>query len=200
MKNAEIVRALPQLKSLKIDLRIVEGQIKSLTKQREQLQDEIKILDSVDDVIDGIAVCIVDDANIYGKEYKIEAADRAIERSAEVYPNAHTSKDGVAKDWGLKLHGPSKPFGGFEEIFLGSDWPYKDAIEVARRWVTRNEVPSEEQQELHRTRHALDPEGRATKRRRLAFEAAWLAGHKQLAENILLGRVRPRTKTEGLSP
>jgi len=190
VKNAEIVRALPQLKSLKYELEATEAQIKGLEKQRDQLRYETNVLSMVTEIIDGIAVNATqgegEGYNIYGKGYQIGAADRAIERSAEVYPNAHTSEKGVAKDWGLKLYGPRKPFDGLDEKFLNTDWPYRDAVEVARRWVVYGEVPNKEQQELIRTRHKLDPEGRATKRRRLAFEAAWLAGHKQLAENILL--------------
>jgi hypothetical protein len=192
--NDEIVKALPQLKDLKIDLRIVDDQIKGLLKQREQLQDEIRTLNQVTDIIDGIAVCASrggdESRTIYGKMYRIGAADHAIERSAEVYPNAHTSEKGVAKDWGIKLYGPRKEFGGLAENFLGTSWGFKDAVEVVQRWVTRGEVPSPTQQELLCTRHKLDPQGRAPKRRRDAFEAAWLAGHKDLAKEILLGRAK----------
>ena len=200
MKNHEIVRAWPKLKSLKLDLEIVDDQIKRLQAQHAQLHREIRILGEVTDVIDGIAVAVDEGINRYGKEYKINAVDRDLERNAEVYPNAKSSESvgdvGIAKDWGVKLYGPRKPYGGFDEKWLLTGWPYKDAIDVAKRWVTHGEVPSEDQRQLIYARHRLDPTGRATKRRREAFEAAWLADHKQLAEDILLSRVKCNAKVK----
>jgi hypothetical protein len=191
MKNHEIVRALPKLKTLRLDLETLKDQIMRLQKQSLQLQGEVGVLGEVTDVIDGIAVRVDTEPNIYGKVYKIAAVGSDIERQADVYPNANTSVGGVAKDWGLKLYGPRKAFGGFEEQWLMTGWAYRDAVEVAQRWMARGEVPTEQQKQLALARHRLDPEGRATKRRREAFEAAWLADHKQLAEEILLGWVRP---------
>lgn len=191
MKNHEIVRALPKLKTLKLDLEILKDQIMRLQKQSMQLQGEVGILGEVTDVIDGIAVRVDAEPNIYGKNYQIAAVGRDIERQAEVYPNANTSVGGVAKDWGLKLFGPRKAYGGFEEQWLLTGWAFRDAVEVAQRWVTRSEVPTEQQRQLAYARHRFDPEGRATKRRRAAFEAAWLAGHEELAKEILVGRVKP---------
>lgn len=191
MKNHEIVRVLPKLKALKLDLEILKDQIMRLQKQSLQLQGEVADLSGVTDVIDGIAVRVDTTPNIYGKIYQVAAVGSDIERQADVYPNANTSVEGVAKDWGLKLLGPRKAYGGFEEQWLMTGWAYRDAVEVARRWMAHGEVPTEQQKQLALARHRLDPDGRATKRRREAFEAAWLADHKQLAEEILLGRVRP---------
>jgi hypothetical protein len=39
-------------------------------------------------------------------------------------------------------------------------------------------------------RHQLDPQKRATARRRLAFEAAYEAGHIDLAKELLVGRAK----------
>ena len=197
MKNHEIVRALPRLKDLKLDREIAQDQITRLQKQVEQLDREIRILDGVDTVIDGIAVHETDlkdskrSYTIYGQCYNIGAVGADIRRGAEVYPNAHTSEGGIAKDWGIKLYsfddgaGPQR-----NEDWLNTGWALKDAIEVARRWVVHGEKPHKERQSMLRERHALDPEGRATKRRRDAYEAAWLAGHKDLAKEILLGRAK----------
>lgn len=195
MKNAEIVRALPKLKSLKDEEKWTRDQIQRLQKQSLQLQHEISTLERVDSVIDGIAVSETDlkgdrSGNIYGKMYRIGAVDYSIERSAEVYPNAHTSEKGVAKDWGLKIyagHGISN------EEFYGTGWPFKDAVEIARRWVTKGDKPTKTQEEMLKVRHKHDPEGRATKKRRDAFEAAWLANHKDLAVEILTGRAKLST-------
>jgi len=201
MKNAEIVQTWPQLKQLKYELKCLEAQIAGLDIQRVRLQHDIRVLDGVSEIIDGIAVQATrpgrntygheDDRNIYGKLYKIGAVAREIDRSAEVYPNAHTSKDGVARDWGLKLlYGPRRPSGGLEEKWLNTGWAFQDAVEVAKRWVTRGELPSDEQQEMCRMRHKLDPDGRASRRRRLAYEAAWTAGHKDLAQKLLTERAK----------
>jgi hypothetical protein len=197
--NAEILRALPQLKSLKGDLKDLDWEIKNLTsqiagltKQREQLEYEIKTLDGVTAVIDGVAVAYSTFDTVYGdNNYRINTIDRKIGRSAEVYVNAHTSENGIAKDWCIKVRSPRDAHGRDDEKWLGDGWPYRDAVEVAKRWVVHDELPSEQQQKLSKTHHKLDPKNAATKRRRLAFEAAWLAGHEQLAEDILLGRARP---------
>jgi hypothetical protein len=196
MKNHEIVRALPQLKTLKSDLRSVEYDldhlVKNLTKQRDQLRREVDILSRVTEIDNSVAVNVRSDDNMYGKGYQIGAVAYEIERRAEVYPNAHTSVNGVAQDWGVKLHGPRKSYGGLEENFLGTSWAWRDAVSVARRWVTHAEVPSESVQAMAKARHRFDPKGTASKRRHEAFEAAWMAGDKQLAEQLLTERTRMR--------
>jgi hypothetical protein len=203
VKNAAIIRALPQLKLLKGDLKSLDFEIESLqaqvanlTKQREQLDAEIKTLSSVTAVIDGIAVAHSAYGTSYGNDYRIQAVDRTVGLSAEVYTNAHTSENGVAKDWCIKVRYPRDEHGRDNDKWLGDGWPYRDAVEAARRWVTLGELPSEQQQQLSKARHKFDPKGEASKRRRLAFEAAWLAGHEQLAEDILCGRTQPSTKAK----
>lgn len=193
MTNDEIVKALPQLKDLKIDLRIVEDQIKGLSKQREQLQHEIKTLEGVDRVIDGIAVHETDlnDRDIYGKTYNIGTVAYELSRSAQVYTNANTKTD-----WGIHLYWRDEDQDRRGEKWLMTGWAFKDAVEVARRWVVHKEVPSEDQQHMMRHRHALDPKGHATKRRRAAYEAAWIAGHQDLAKEILLGRAKAPKRTK----
>jgi hypothetical protein len=131
---------------------------------------------------------------MYGRSYRIGAVANEIERSADIYPNAHTSVKDVAKDWGIHLRGPRKPYGGLTENWLNTGWAYKDAVAVAQRWVVYGEVPSKNQQEMCLARHRLDPGGHAPKRRRLAFEAAWIANDKKLAEEILIERVRLRKR------
>lgn len=202
MNNAAILRALPQLKSLKGDLKDLdseiaglEAQVKGLVTQRAQLSHEIDTLTSVSAIIDGIAVSYTAFDTSYGNDYRINTVDREIGRSAEVYTNAHTSKDGVAKDWCVKLRSPHDEHGRNVETWLGDGWPYRDAVEAAKRWAVHGEVLSHDQQALAKTRHRLDPDGRAPKRRRLAFEAAWLAGNKKLAEEILLGKRRATSRT-----
>lgn len=191
MKNHEIVRAWPKLKLLKSELEWTREQLARLEKQSQQLQREINVLECVDTVIDGVAVSETESKTIYGKDYKINAVGSDNTRNAEVYANARTSENGVGRDWGLKFR---IGYGTANEDWRNTGWAFKDAVEAARRWVVHGEKMNEAQEQLFLTRHQYDPEGRAPRKRREAFEAAWLAGQKELAIQILTGRAKLPTK------
>ena len=192
MKNAEIIRALPKLKFLKWELKALRAQIIGLERQYERLDEEVDTLSEVTEIFEGIALSTIEDESSYGKNFGVSAVDNVIERIAEVYTNAHTSKNGVAHDWCIKLKGPRRNAGGLDEKWLGDSWPYKEAVLIAKRWVALNESPSDTTVEMHRYRHALDPKGKIHKRRRDAYEAAWMAGHQELAKQLLIGQPRVR--------
>jgi hypothetical protein len=193
MKNAEIIRALPKLKFLKWELKALRAQIIGLERQYEQLDEEVSSLSGVTEIFEGIALSTIEGETIYGSDFGVSAVDDCtIERSAQVYTNAHTSKNGVAHDWCIKLKGPRRNAGGLDEKWLGDGWPYKEAVLVAKRWVALNESPSDTTVEMHRYRHSLDPKGKTHKRRRDAYEAAWMAGHQELAKQLLIGQRRAK--------
>lgn len=201
MKNAAVIKALPNLKLLRGELRSLDAQIEALErqktglqKQREQLDDEVRRLGRVTEIFEGVALVGAAGQTIYGIDFRVGAAGEDYGRSAEVYTNAHTSKNGAAKDWCVNLRPPNVNQYGSRETHLGNGWGYKDACLVARRWVALDELPSDEFQAMARLRHKLDPKDTAPKRRQEAFEAAYMAGQIDVAEKILRDRVRPRTK------
>lgn len=197
MKNAAVIKALPNVKLLRGELKSLDAQIEmlerqkaGLQKQREQLDDEVRLLGRVTEIFEGVALVGVAAQTRYGFDFRVVAAGEDYGRSAEVYTNAHTSKNGVAQDWCIRLRMAGRDQDGRQEHFLGDGWGYKDACLVARRWVAHNETPSDTFEAMAKLRHKLDPKRTAPKRRQEAFEAAYMAGHLNLAEKIL----RERTK------
>lgn len=202
MKNAAVIKALPNVKLLHSELKSLDTQIEALERQkanlktqREQLDREVGLLGRVSEVFEGVALVGSAFDTSYGNDFRVGAAGEDYGRSAEVYTNAHTSKSGVAMDWCVHLRKTdADSYGRNWENHLGSGWSYKDACLVARRWVALDELPSENFKAMARLRHKLDPKDTAPKRRREAFEAAYMAGQIDVAEKILRDRVRPRTK------
>lgn len=189
MKNVEIVRALPKLPSLKNEMEWTKQQITRLQKQYEQLQHETNVLRRVTTIIDGVAVSQTTEGTIYGKDFNIHSVGHDIDRSAKVYTNANTKSDA-----GIHIYWREDGNQFTKEEWLNTGWAFKDAVEVARRWVVHRELPTKDQMAMAIERHRLDPKGTSTKKRREAFEAAWLAGHKDLAAEILAGRAKLAAK------
>jgi hypothetical protein len=186
MKNADIIRALPQLKSLKYDLEATKRQLRNLEKQQRQLEHEIDALGKVTEIFEGVALHVDEQTYAHGVNCNVSAVDDSTRRYAEVYPNAHN----VSKDWGLKLRVFGQQSGGGSEDWRGTDWGYNDAVLVAKRWVAHGHKATEDFEIMCKLRHKLDPGNRAQKRRRAAFEAAWTAGHRELAAELLVGTAK----------
>lgn len=187
MKNAEIVKALPNLKMLKHEHEALKRQIKNLLKQEQQLQREITVLDRVTEVYEGVALWCEERPTIYGRDFNAHAADDSIGRWAEVYANAHNK----GADYGLKFRESARSGPGTgREDWAGTGWAWADAVYWARQYVAHGHKPSKQVADMCQTRHALDPKGEAPKRRRLAFEAAYEAGHIELAKELLLGKAK----------
>jgi hypothetical protein len=186
MKNAEIVRDLPKLSFLKHEQKSLEAQIKGLEKQRRRLEEEIKTLSDVTEIFEGVALHVNDKAYQHGPACDVNPVDNTERRYAEICPNAHNE----GKDFGLKLRLYGQSSGGGSEDWRGTGWAYADAVLVAKRWAAHGTKPTDAFETMCKLRHKLDPNGRAQKRRRLAFEAAFTAGHLELAGDLLVGRAR----------
>lgn len=183
MKNAEIIKAYPNRKSLRAEHEALKQQIKNLMKQEQQLQREVTLLDRVTEIFEGVALTVNEKAYGDGPALDVHAVSYDIQRWADVYPNAHNK----GADWGLKMRDTSTQNGGREK-WGGTGWPFVEACAAARAYVAHGTEPDEKWTEMIKMRHMLDPEGKATKRRRDAFEAAFTAGHTALAGELLLGK------------
>lgn len=183
MKNAEIVKAYPDRKALRADHEALKRQIANLMKQEQRLQRELTLLDSVTEIFEGVALAVNAKNYDNGPALDVHAVDFSIARWADVYPNAHNG----GKDWGLKMRDTGSPTGLSGEKWGGTGWPFAEACAAARAYVAHGTEPDEKWVEMIKMRHMLDPEGKATKRRRDAFEAAFTAGHTALAGELLLG-------------
>lgn len=186
MKNAEIVKAYPNRKELRAEHEALKQQIKRLMKQEQQLQREVGLLDRVTEIFEGVALSVDEKDYSDGPALDVHAVDYSIGRWADVYPNAHNG----GKDWGLKLRDNSGAGPGSGENWCGTGWPYAEACAAARRYVAHGIAPDEAITKMIKLRHALDPEKKATKRRREAFEAAYTAGHVDLAKELLVGKAK----------
>jgi len=187
VNNAAIVKAYPNRKVLRAEHEALKKQIKNLLKQEQQLQREVDLLDRVTEIFEGVALTVNDKAYSDGPALDVHAVDYTLGRWADVYPNAHNK----GKDWGIHFRDNSGS--GFRrEDWGGCGWPYAEACLVARRYVAHGTQPDKAWTEMVKLRHALDPLKTATKRRREAFEAAYMAGHVELAKELLIGRVRLR--------
>jgi len=186
MKNAEIVRDLPKLSFLKHEQKSLEAQIKGLEKQRRRLEEEINTLEDVTEVFEGVALHVNDKNYAMGPALDVHPVDNTERRYAEVYPNAHNE----GKDFGLKLRSYGQAAGGGGEDWRGCGWAYADAVLVGKCWAAHGTKPADAFEIMCKLRHKLDPKGKAQKRRRLAFEAAFMAGHRELAGDLLVGRAR----------
>jgi len=186
VKNADIVRDLPKLSFLKHEQKALEAQIKGLEKQRRRLEEEINTLEDVTEIFEGVALHVNDKAYQYGPACDVNPVDNTERRYAEIYPNAHNE----GKDFGLKLRLYGQSSGGGGEDWRGTGWAYADAVLVGKRWAAHGTKPAETFEAMCKTRHKLDPKGKAQKRRRLAFEAAFTAGHRELAAELLVGAAK----------
>jgi hypothetical protein len=191
LKNAQIVRDLPKLKLLKEEKRSVEiqhelltRQLAALAKQNERLKTDVETLDSVTEIYKGVAICAVDDDTDH---WRIDAVGYDIPRRAEVYVNANS-----LSDYGIHLIRTDGPAWGVDRDWLGVGWSKRDALTVAKEWIATGTKPSADFQNMCTTRHRLHP--RASKLRRDAYEAAWLAGKHEFAEQILVVAKRPTPK------
>ena len=195
LTNKEIIEQLPKLNELKAEhdecaneiAKLIKRQ-KELSDRREDLRSRIDVLKTVTEVVDGVAINVCNHKTIYGNDYEVTTVDYLQVRSAEVYTNAHTSVDGKAKDWCVRLISRGAGFGRDKENWLGDSFYFADGVKIARRWVIRAEVPNEAAIRVLRLRHRFDPERKASKKRILAFEAAFLAGNNDLAISILTGK------------
>jgi hypothetical protein len=185
MTNAAIIREHKQLVRYKRKLAVIKRQLQQLEKAGQQLDEKIQVLRRVTEIHDGVALDAEFGKSCYGREYKVSAVAYDIRRRAEVYTNAHTCKDYGLKLWDFIGPGPNK------EHWCGTGWRFDDAVAIARRWVTRGNQPPESEMEMYRALGKLDPKGRLTAQRQLAFEAAWIAKHRELAEQIVRDRSRP---------
>jgi hypothetical protein len=194
MKNAEIVKNLPQLKALKYELNALKAQIKGLEKQQRRLEQDIDVLERVTEIFEGVALDIEEDAYAYGKHLTVSVVDDSWRRYAEVYPNTQTN----GQDWGLKLRSYGQSSGGGVDDWRGTDWGYTDAVLVAKRWAAHGTRTTDDFEIMCKVRHKLDPHNRTQKRRRAAFEAAWIAGHRELAGELLVGQKKVKLVTAAL--
>lgn len=186
MKNAEIVKAYPHRKTLRAEHEALKKQIKNLLKQEQQLQREVDLLDRVTEIFEGVALTVNEKAYSDGPALDVHAVSYDIQRWADVYPNAHNG----GKDWGIHFRDTSGSAPGGRETWGGTGWPFAEACAAARRYVAHGTVPDPTWEKMIKLQHALDPERKATKRRRDAFEAAYTAGHIDLAKELLLGRAK----------
>ncbi len=183
MKNAEIVKAHPNRKALRAEHEALKRQIANLVKQEQQLQREVTLLDRVTEIFEGVALTVNEKAYGDGPALDVHAVSYDIQRWADVYPNAHNK----GADWGIHFRDTSTQNGGREK-WGGTGWPFVEACAAARAFVAHGTEPDEKWVEMIKMRHMLDPKNTATKRRRLAFEAAYTAGHTALAGELLLGK------------
>lgn len=186
MKNAAIIRALPDHKSLRHEHEALKRQIKSLLKQEQQLQREVDTLDRVTEVFEGVALSVDERPTIYGRDLDVHAVGDDIDRWADVYANAHNN----GADYGLRFRFRRANGMSPAEDWQGTGWAWKDACLMARQFVAHGTVPAKALQDMLKLRHALDPDDTVPKRRRLAFEAAYEAGHVELAKELLLGKAK----------
>jgi hypothetical protein len=174
MKNAAILCAHGRLAEFKRQLAATARQLARLAKLAETLDAKIRVLDRVSEIADGIALDVAVCETRYGHDYEVRAVADDIHRTAQVYTNACTQKD-----FGLHLYDrsayPSK------EHWCGTGFRWADAVALARRWVTWGGRPHDGQIKMYQALGKLDPKGALSETRRLAFEAAWIAGHRDLA-------------------
>lgn len=193
MKNAEIIKALPKLKALHSErktqqyaIKALEAQLTGMRKQLTQLEYEIKEIESVTEVFEGIALRCNQKQFDNGPAFDVHAVDHELRRYAEVYPNAHNK----GADWGLRLREFNQGNGRDRDDFQGCGWAFADAVLTARRWAAHGTRPTKEFETMCKLRHKLDPLGAATKKRVAAFEAACMAGHHELAAELLVGAAK----------
>jgi len=153
-------------------------------KQEQQLQREVDLLDRVTEIFEGVALAVNEKAYDNGPALDVHAVSYDIQRWADVYPNAHNG----GQDWGVRFRDTSGAGPGGREKWGGTGWPFAEACAAARAYVAHGTEPDEKWADMIKMRHMLDPEGKATKRRRDAFEAAYTAGHTALAGEMLLGK------------
>jgi len=182
MKNDAIIKAHPNRKALHAEHDALKLKIKNLMKQEQQLQRELGLLDRVTEIFEGVALTVNEKAYGDGPALDVHAVCYEIQRWADVYPNALNK----GKDWGVHFRDTSTQNGGREK-WGGTGWPFDEACAAARAYVAHGTEPDEKHVEMIKMRHMLDPEHKATKRRRQAFEAAYTAGHTALAGELLIG-------------
>jgi len=181
IENAEIVRDRGKVKRLKQKLAAQKRQLAATKRKLQQLEaatealaEKIHVLGCVTDVVDGVAICIEKRPTIYGRDCEVRALGADIHRDAKVYTNAHTKKD-----FGLHLY--DRSMFPAKEHWCGTGFRWDDAVALARRWVTRSSRPHDGQLKMYQELGRLDPKSALSEQRRLAFEAAWIAGHRDLA-------------------
>lgn len=126
MRNADLVRLLPSLPDLRRTLAERRRALAATVKAIDKLQDQIKELERVSEVRDGVALRVSSGA--------ISAVGDEITRGAQVYLNAHNRRT-----YGLTTY--EDAFGRRDERFHGANFSRGEAERLAYAWVLRGEAP-----------------------------------------------------------
>jgi hypothetical protein len=124
MKNADLVKSFPQRAAKRAELAAAKRAITAAAKKAEKLDAELRELDKITEIADGIALR-------RGEGGWIEAVGDDIRRCAQIYPNAHNS----GKTYGLYTYTDS--FGRAGERWHGFNFSKAEAEQLALTWVLR---------------------------------------------------------------
>lgn len=183
--NTQIVHDLPHLKFLEKEHKDAEAkvvaaraQLERLMAQEKRLTDEIDVLKSVTEIFEGVALGVTISSREKHKRYAVSCPSN--DRYGEAYPHASE----VARDhpgYGLNF----RKYGDGGGSFQGLGWGPREAFHMLKIWVAHGKKPDEGYAEMVKTRYRLDPAYAQPRELVDAFEAAWLAGHRDLAVEFL---------------
>jgi hypothetical protein len=131
MQNAQIIRALPKRTAKHAESSALRREAKAALAKAERLDEELRVLDQVTEVSEGIALLRRGERDRW-----VEALGDDIRRCAEIYPNAHNG----GRTFGLYTY--TDPFGRQGEQWHGAGLSQTEAQMAAMAWVVRGVRPS----------------------------------------------------------
>ncbi len=133
MNYKQLVKLIPQKKSLQKEERKLRRMVEKLTKQLDNLHEQCLQLERVSYVDRGMPITEYT-PNDTTKEYSAIGDD--IHRWATAYLNQHNKET-----WGVQVHGDETTVGG---VFLGKDFSKQTAINIAKDWAATGQIPAKE--------------------------------------------------------
>ncbi len=139
-----IVRKWKSCKKLATEITSLRASMKRISVKIEKKEDLLSLLEDVTEVVDGVPISVMESKNFCGIDSHFYAVADEAGKIAEVYPNAHTCKNGKAKTWGIRINENSNKLTKYRwlgDLFLGAHFrPRKKALEIAKRWVVEGIV------------------------------------------------------------
>lgn len=185
--NEQIIHDLPHLKLLekehedaKAKVADARAQLERLMAQEKRLDAEIGVLKSVTEIFEGVALTVEISSRDGHPRYVVNCPSNT--RFGDAYPSAHDTRDGIAyPGYGLNF----REYGDHGGNFQGLGWGPQEAFHTLKIWVAHGKKHDEDYAKMVRTRYKLDPSYAQPRELVDAFEAAWLAGHHDLAVELL---------------
>ena len=149
---SQMPRLVSHLKFKKILLKQLEKEFQKVYDSYQQkiatVEHEIRVGETITEFWGDIPVRARFTKNCYGKGFEVMAYGDNLKqlRYAEIYPNAHTSKNGKAKDWHMQIQtwlGGNTPvhYGG-RAILYGAK-SIEELMPIVRAFIEKGETPKE---------------------------------------------------------